>query len=543
MADVVAAAERSAALLPVGVIVTDLDGACVYVGGQWSALSGLSPDICTDLGWTDTNDLTSWLAHAHPRPKLSLEYKATSTDGLVGWARGALTPANDVDGNVIAYVGSIQCVTDLARREVRMRQLAEDPSNAIVRIDRAGKVTYVSPVFRMLGEPDADPQGIQMASYIHPDDLHLFADRDSLFENPDEIRHRRFRMITRRGNVLWFDARSHGSVDPITGQVNEIQSSLSDVTAEVEAEQAVRESEERFRVLAEAAAEGVSISEGGRIVSANTAFSELYGYAAEEIPGMPISAFMSAEHHEAAMQAHAIDGAVAAEFTAVRKDGSTFPVYASSRTTTFQGRTVRVNAITDLTALKLSLALEERRRIARDLHDGLAQELAFIASKTKTATRRLPTPDVLDALASAADRALDEARRAISVLSSRDPSPLPVAICQTAEDLCSRVDLPLALHVDDTIRVPADTGENLLRILREAITNAGRHGCAETVAVRLWRDDRVHLSIEDDGRGFDPALSARGFGLISMKERAAAVDASLHVVSSIGGGTRVEVVL
>ncbi|HTN78734.1 MAG TPA: PAS domain S-box protein [Acidimicrobiales bacterium] len=538
---VVEALERSAALLPVGVVVTDPNGSCVFTGGSWSRLSGITAEANAGDGWAGANDISTWRSLPEPRPALSLEYKSSSEDGLVGWSRGSLEAVVGEDGAVIAYAGSIHDVTECARREARLRQLAEDPSNAIVRLDRTGKITYVSPIFRILGDPGLDPTGLQMASYIHPDDLHQFADRDSLFENPDEIRHRRFRILTRGGEIMWFDARSHAVVDPITGQVNEIQSSLSDVTAEVEAEQALRESEERFRVLADAAAEGVSISEAGAIVSTNAAFGELYGYSSAEVSGMPISAFMSAKHHEAAMHAHSYEGAVSVEFTAVRKDGSTFPAFASSRTATYQGRSVRVTAITDLTALKLSLALEERRRIARDLHDGLAHELAFIAGKARTARRIPPSPDVLADVASAADRALFEARRAISVLSSSAPAPLPVAIAQTAEDLCSRADLALALHVDESIRVDVDAEENLLRILREAVTNADRHGHAEKVSVRLWRDDQVHLTIDDDGVGFDQSLQMRGFGLVSMKERAAAIGATLTIFSRVGDGTRVEV--
>ena len=548
LGEVIATATASAALLPIGVLVAAPDGTSAYVGGQWQQLTGLSADECDGLGWRGEDAeaevaFECWLAHPHPRPPISLEYRAASTDGLVGWARGWLVPATSSRGEVIVYVGSIQCVTELARSEARLRQLAEDPSNAIVRVDRSGTITYVSSIFRMLGFPGAQHTGLQMHSIIHPEDLHLFADRDTLFENPDEIRHRRFRAITRDGAVLWFDAHSHGAVDPITGVVNEIQSSLRDVTEQVEAEQALRESEERFRVLAEAAAEGVCISDSDQIVSANLAFSRMYGYAPEEVVGLPIASLVVPEQRDAVLARQAEEDAVSGEFFALRKDGTRFPAFASSRTTTYQGRSVRVTAITDLTVLKLSMALEERRRIARDLHDGLAHELSFIASKTKTATRIAPSAEVLDALASAADRALDEARRAISVLSSGDPPPLPIAIAQTAEDMCERSLVALALEVDPDIRVPAYAVENLLRILREAIVNAGRHGLAGKVTVKLWEDQRVHLTIEDDGRGFDCSVPTRGFGLISMRERAQAIGGELRLATEPGRGTLIEVTL
>ena len=197
------------------------------------------------------------------------------------------------DGEVVAYVGSILDVTELARSEIRQRQIAEDPSNAMVRVDRSGTVSYVSPVFGMLGQPGAEHVGAPMTLHIHPDDLHLFADRDALFDNPDEMRFRRFRLISRTGGIVWVDGCSHGAVDPITGHVNEIQTSLRDVTEQVEAEQALRESEERFRVLAEAAVEGICLSDSGGIISANPAFSELYGYEPDEVVGMSISAFMT----------------------------------------------------------------------------------------------------------------------------------------------------------------------------------------------------------------------------------------------------------
>jgi signal transduction histidine kinase len=186
---------------------------------------------------------------------------------------------------------------------------------------------------------------------------------------------------------------------------------------------------------------------------------------------------------------------------------------------------------------------EERRRIARELHDGLAHELAFIASKTRGWSGGRPVTIDVRELSGAADRALDEARRAITVLSVPEPQSLDCAIAQTAEDLGSRfgiaVDLELAADVD----VPGEIIENVLRIVREALTNAAMHGHSARVRVRLEQDDGLRLVIEDDGCGFDAAnrAASSGFGLLSMQERAARVGADFSVDSSPSRGTRVEV--
>ena len=194
--------------------------------------------------------------------------------------------------------------------------------------------------------------------------------------------------------------------------------------------------------------------------------------------------------------------------------------------------------------LEQQATAEERRRIARELHDGLAHELAFIASKTHSSGHDHTVVDI-DALADAADRALDEARRAISVLSSPQPEPLARGLAQTAEDLGSRLGMAILLDLDRDVDLPGQVNENLIRIEREAITNAARHGHPTQVLVRLRRDAGVRLVVEDDGCGFDIATISRdsGFGLVSMEERARSVGARFNLDSSPGHGTRVEVAL
>ena len=193
--------------------------------------------------------------------------------------------------------------------------------------------------------------------------------------------------------------------------------------------------------------------------------------------------------------------------------------------------------------LREQATLEERRRIARELHDGLAHELAFIASKTRGAASGAATSLEARELAGAADRALDEARRAITVLSVAQPQSLDDAISQTVEDLGSRLGVAWDLQLADDVHVSGEVTEDLLRIVREAITNAANHGASEHVRVILERSEALRLVIEDDGCGFDPdgQRAAGGFGFQSMQERAARVGAVLSVDSAPEQGTRVAV--
>jgi signal transduction histidine kinase len=190
--------------------------------------------------------------------------------------------------------------------------------------------------------------------------------------------------------------------------------------------------------------------------------------------------------------------------------------------------------------------LEERRRMARDLHDGLAQELAFAATQARVLADTSEHPTRARLVAAAAERALDESRRAIAALTRPLDEPLEVTVAQAAEEVCGRFGIPLALDVQPGLVASPATREALLRILREAVSNAARHSAASEVRVRLRGGDGLSLRVEDDGRGFDTDdlshLSGR-FGLVSMRERAEAAGGTFALVSRVEGGTSVEVTL
>jgi signal transduction histidine kinase len=190
--------------------------------------------------------------------------------------------------------------------------------------------------------------------------------------------------------------------------------------------------------------------------------------------------------------------------------------------------------------------LRERRRVARALHDGLAHELAFIVAQSRLLAGGQQDQLAVHRLSAAAERALDESRDAIAALRRPVQEPLGDAVAEAALEVAARFDIDLRLDVCDTGEADPGTHDELARIVREAVTNAARHGAASAVSVELRRGDGLRLRIVDDGRGFDPAAAGeprRGFGITGMRERAEAAGGELRIASRRGEGTEIEVVL
>ncbi len=195
--------------------------------------------------------------------------------------------------------------------------------------------------------------------------------------------------------------------------------------------------------------------------------------------------------------------------------------------------------------------VEERQRIAHELHDAVAQKL-FSLRLTAQAAGALVSRDParaateLAAVSRLAAEAQDELRQVVAEL-----MPADLADHGLVETLRRRVALLDRVHAaavtfqaDGVRRLPAATEEAILRVAQEALHNALRHGGAASVTVRLLgRPGGVELEIIDDGLGFDPAAvrtgGSSGLGLASMRERATSVGGSLRVRSRAGSGTTI----
>jgi signal transduction histidine kinase len=190
--------------------------------------------------------------------------------------------------------------------------------------------------------------------------------------------------------------------------------------------------------------------------------------------------------------------------------------------------------------------LEDRRRLARELHDGVVQELGYIRSES--GALRALDPSRTERILGACDRALDEARQAVEAMghSGADEEPLGFTIHRAARQVADRLGVALELELDDTATADQSQRHALLRIAREAVGNAARHGHATRVKIELQQlsDGTRRLAVCDDGSGFDVSEATtqrKGFGLTSMRERSEALPGAFAVESSPGSGTTVMV--
>ena len=193
-----------------------------------------------------------------------------------------------------------------------------------------------------------------------------------------------------------------------------------------------------------------------------------------------------------------------------------------------------------------AVVLEERRRIARDLHDGLAQELAYIGRNLASLSLLSEDEDGrLSRLGRAVERAQLESRRTLAALSRPVDEPLDRALAHAVTEVAECYEVEIAVdHLAEDVHLSPRQEEGLLRIACEAVRNAAKHSGAPRIGVTLDHEQHsVRLEIRDQGCGFDLGQPTTGFGLVSMDERARAIGGSLCITSAPGRGTSVEVAL
>ena len=350
-----------------------------------------------------------------------------------------------------------------------------------------------------------------------------------------------------------------------------------DITERKQTEEMLRESEATTRALLDSAGQAiVAVNSRGEIVIANPMAGAMFGYGPNEMLGKPheilLPERLRARHrtHQAefAAQPKTRPMGTGLELLAVRKDGSEFPIEVSlSSVMTRQGQ-LAVSFVSDITPRKqaetalrdseqqlralagslLNAQEDERRRVARELHDDITQRLAFLSIELGKLAAEIPEPleaarTRIRALQNQTLNASSEVRRLSHGLHPSVISDFGLGIA--LEDFCQEFEAAQGVSVRFDGLVEDSRLDNagatcLYRIAQESLRNAVVHGRATEVRVALSPiDGCMRLQVSDNGRGFSPGTAKLGLGVVSMRERIRLVSGTLLVDSEPGKGTEI----
>jgi two-component sensor histidine kinase len=188
---------------------------------------------------------------------------------------------------------------------------------------------------------------------------------------------------------------------------------------------------------------------------------------------------------------------------------------------------------------------EERARVAREIHDGLAQYLFTISAHASMLENGADPATTIPAIKAAALAAQQEARYAILALSSASGrAPFDAALRRYVDFLTADGELEVELEIDPAITLGPDEQIELFRIVQEGLANSRKHAGARHAWVQICgRSGERFVALRDDGAGFDITDGEAGQGLGNMRERAASIGGALTLSSAPGAGTALEVLL
>ena len=313
----------------------------------------------------------------------------------------------------------------------------------------------------------------------------------------------------------------------------------------------------------------VGIAMDGTIMTWNPGAQRLYGYAASEVVGRSLSLLSPPERAEEVgenlVRIMRGDRISHYETERIRRDGSRTEVSISiSPIKEVDGRVIGFSSIArDISERKRAeeerrrtevlrgladVQEEERRRIARELHDQMGQHLVALKMGLERLDDGPLDRDRLKPLHGLLKQIGQEVHRIALELrpTALDDLGLHTALVNYVEDWSERCGVEVDLHAAglDTRRLPPPLETHLYRIVQEALTNVKKHAEAERVSIVMERrSDHLLVIIEDDGRGFDqeagasPRAGMPRLGLLGMKERVASVGGGLQVESAAGKGT------
>ena len=518
-------------------------------------------------------------------PTYQISFRTVRPGGDFTWLEETGRASFDAQGKMVRVIGMVADITQRKLAEVKLRKSEErfrlaaqagkmyayewDPaSDLVTRSEAYGNILgFLDPAEQITRQ--------QLAARVHPDDRARFVSSvDSLTpENPTT--RISYRVLHPDGSVIWVEKSGRAFFDA-QGKLSRTMGMVADITERKHAEQALRESEDKLRLLLDSTAEAIyGIDIEHRCTFCNSACLRILGYKhIDEVVGKDMHKLI---HHTRADGApfpveecrirevtRTGDGAHADNEVLWRANGTSFPVeywsYPQRRGHEVVGAVVAFIDTTERQSAEAALANlsrklietqeQERARIGRELHDDIGQRLALVAAELQQMHQDRN-------IFARVRRRLGELQKKVSEIAA-DTQALShqlhsarlqyLGVTAAVRSFCREFGEQQKVKVEFKVNdVPAalspDISLCLFRVLQEALHNSAKHSGARRFEVRLWGTaNEIHLTVSDSGKGFDrvAAKTSQGLGLISMQERLKLVNGTLSIDSQPGSGTKIE---
>ncbi|MDP9411092.1 MAG: PAS domain S-box protein [Actinomycetota bacterium] len=369
--------------------------AVIYIkeAANSNALTYVSPQMETMLGYELeewTSDPECWVKTLHPADRkrvltenrharetgepFTMEYRRFAEDGRVVWIRDEATLVRDGRGEPWYWLGVQVDVTErkraeeaLEESELRLRAVITNVPVVLFALDYAG-------VFKLSEGEGLDALGLKPGEAVGRSVSEIHGDEPEILEDVDRaLAGEEFRAVrgigSRRFEIWYSPLRTSG--EEVIGVIGV----AVDVTDRERAEEALRQSEERFRKLSDAAFEGIVIHDAGRVLEANEAYAAMHGYELSEILGRSTLEWVAPEYRDLVRRNILSGYEESYESVEVRKDGTRIDVEVRGRELSYRGRTVSVTAVRDVTKRKEA---EARLREAEEKYRLLVEQIPAV---------------------------------------------------------------------------------------------------------------------------------------------------------------------
>ena len=516
------------------------------------------------------------------RQEVTEEVRLRDASGRIRWGHIRIVPEFSPSGEVASVLAISRDVDDLKRSEQLFRTLTENFPDMIGRFDAQGRYLYVNPaVTKAFGLAQDAIVGKELGTLEIAGSAELAASIRTGLERAfaEGVSNESEARCYSEFGARVFELR-HIPEHDSEGRVVSVLGVARDITWLRAMETALRDSERAFRTLAENAPDPIiRYDHECRRIYVNPEFERVCGLDAATLLGQKAGKVL---HSPAAISRRFRDKLRAVMRTGIAakfelnwdspikpqcwsiqivpeydangqvQSGLTIWRDISDRKEVEQRLRESYDILRELTSRRETAREEERKRIARELHDELGQQLTALRMGASTLRIRFgpDNPELTEhvqKLLELADQTMQVVRNAVSSLR---PGALDAGIAAALEWLTAEfsrgTQIGYSLSVpDETLPLAEERAIALFRIVQESLTNVARHAQARHVCVTLERvGDDCLLQVRDDGCGFDPvATRKRSFGLAGMKERMLMLGGKIDIASAPGKGTTIKVEL